>query len=350
LSLLFYELWLAGFVLFWALDVRLARRRTGQDPGTFPARILKSLKNALPLILPYLAWLVWFKTTYKQPAHQPVFSVVRALRTSLSIHFRLYHWITDTPWSTAVRDGWKAMWSPLGVLLWLLLAVAITLVVSATRRTIATTPKEDHPSLADELLFAWGIFLASRLVFIFQGAVSSSTRHSYGAAMAAAVAGSSLFERLLAALAGRPIAQWALRAVAGSTFVFLALTSAGISVHYRETSRAEQKTYEQLVGHLQSAKTIIVLGTPTRTAGELAYFSEDSGVWLQNRLRSVQSGINAYVVSDAKVDGSGISVRVSDRRPGVSYTLGTVELRLPWQNVSVFKWDRGALVAVIAYN
>ena len=329
-ALLFYELWLGSFVLFFGLEFYLRSIDRQLQPSSWSRRAGDALRRSWPALIPYAVWMILFLALHRPEAHQPTFSLVRVPIVFLSIHLRAIHWLLDTPWRSALVDGFRVLASLTGGVL----LVALAVICCADRSARAKT-SESALELAPALWLAWSVFLAARLVFILQGGVATHTRHSYGAAMGVAIA----FAALLRWAQNRwPAARVCriLSLCAGGALAVCTVASAGIGVHYRETSAAEEKTCRQLIPKLPSlpgGSTIVVAGDPTGTRGELAYFSEEDGAWLERILRAQRPDISAVVATDVKAAGDYLVIMTAARA-----TSRTVPLQIERNHTVLFRW------------
>jgi hypothetical protein len=123
---------------------------------------------------------------------------------------------------------------------------------------------------------------------------------NYGAAMAVALGAAAL-------------AQWAWRRwcypyelirwlaifVAGMSIVVMTLANIGRSRHMAQSSSAERYTIDFLDRRLKedpNIRSVTVLGTPVPDIGELNYFSEADGMWLEYVVRSLGNKQRVRVV------------------------------------------------------
>jgi hypothetical protein len=351
-SLLLYELWLAGFVLFWTVEAYLQRIERPTESNSWPRSILLAVRHSWPVLTPYFVWAVIFRLTYHGSIHQPHVSLVRIPLVLFSIHLRVYHWLADTPWVTGLRNGMEALATKQGIItLAALLATIVWFKIShepASSRVVSDPSCDSAPvvfsggvPLAETLFLAWGIFLASRLVFVLQGGIATHTRHNYGAAIGAAIAGVAVLI-WLQTLQPKRTARNVLEMLAAVILLGFAITTAGIGFQYRSTAAAEEETYQLLAGalpRLPRAATLIVISGPTFGRGEMPYFGESNGIWLENRLLALRPDIHAFVVASIELDGRTISMTVDRPRLG-----GRALVRLPISEANLFYWCNGRLV------
>ena len=350
-SLLLYELWLAGYILFVAIEMWLTRANLEAHATSRVRSIVLAVKRSWPLSVPYLVWVIIFMLTYRAAVHRPQFDAVRVPIVLASIHLRAYHWFAGTPWVSALGAGselppWAlAVAAAAGVLMF-------RAVVGPSRDRVAAANIESSGAereplvsvtrvpLLEVLWLSWGMFLASRLVFVFQGGVATHTRHNYGAAIGVAMAGAGVVTWLQSIRPSKTL-HLALGLTAAATLLVCTITTAGLGVQYREMAKAEELTYEVAAASWSSGEpdsTIVVVGQPEVARGEAAYFPEESGVGLERRLRLSDSGVHAYIVPSADVDGEYLNFIV-DRRPRGNQVL----MRLQIRRTTVLIWRRGHL-------
>jgi len=308
IAFLFYELWLGSFVLFWMLGFYLERRTriAGGHRSTWSELLRRATRRSWPVILPYIFWgiLLIATLTFETGIRAPHTSILRIPVTFLSIHLRVYHWFFDTPWFSGISTGWNGLLTPIGLVC--LACMVIFLVIGRSLKkkwggqlndSLYRTP----PDIMDMVLVAWGIFLGSRLVFILQGGVSTHTRHSYGAAMGFAIAASWLFWRLWDGCESRVALRRVVSAFAIVIAVVLVTTTSGLALHAAYVAKAEQYTLDLLrfeLAQLPVDRNILIVGDATGTRGEMSYYQEESGWWLEYRLRHVLTGRRVYVLED----------------------------------------------------
>lgn len=339
-AMLFYELWLGGFVLFFGLDVYLRLTEPGAAKDSWGRIAWRAFRRSWPVMIPYLLWTVAFLAFHRTETHQPAFSLLRAPVVFLSIHLRTMHWLTDTPWLQAFELGLGVLVSMAGGVL---LAALVIALLGCLRQGRGSAPEhESPPSLGATLLLAWSVFLAGRLVFILQNGVATHTRHSYGAAIAAAIAFAAVLRWSLDRCPSGG-ARNAVRWCAGGALAVCVVVSAGIGVHYRETSAAEEATCSQLVPILPALppdSTILVVGDPTGTLGETAYYAEGDGMWLGRRLRVHRPDVSAIVATGVEEEGDFLLIETAARK------ISRAEpWRVPRAHVSIFRWVEQRLIA-----
>lgn len=343
-ALTLYELWLVAYPLFVALEF-YRRRASATDPTAVWHRdAMAALTRASVMLMPSLIYIALFVFAGHGGTHNPSLSLSRIPAVLLSIHFRVYHWLADTPWTVALDEGLPALTSGPGVLAFMLLAASSVLILRrwlhANRGTEPTTAKL---LVAEGLLLSWGWFLASRLVFLAQGGVATHTRHNYGAAMAAAMALAVAHSWASRSSRDRPLRRGVLILASALVLSALALTTMGISRDTAVNSRAEQDTFHQVLPAALSqgeGGAVLVVGAPSPRRTELAYYSEKQGLWLNFRLRKASPGTSAYVVDDARREGDSW-VFAATRRGDTS--AGQTTVRLPLNRTAVFRWVDGRL-------
>jgi hypothetical protein len=314
------------------LEIYLQRSgaRTGKA-APLAESVLRAFKRASPFLTPFFVWGYWFAVAGGGSPWQPLFSLRRIPIVFLSVHLRAYHWLADTPWRSGIRDGLAALVHPVGLSA---LAVLLLLVGVLLRRSLRDQAEGGQLPVLESLVLAWGLFAGSRLVFILQGGIATHTRHNYGAAMGAAVAGAAVMHWLCRRLKGSPRIVVGIQGLTGVGLACCVLCCIGIGVHYRETTRAEEVTFQALLPfakQLPAGSNIVVTGDPTGTKGELPFYSELDGLWLRARLKPHAPGVQAYVVPTVEYGGSEIRLPLHN-------TLGKTELRLPRDMTQVFEW------------
>lgn len=284
LALLFYELWLGGFLLFWSLEYLLRSEGRVSADNTWVWRCAIAL---LPFVLFALAYML---TISEGAPHQPQLDWARVPIVFMSIQLRVYHWITDIPWGLSWQESGAALLN-LGSVALLLVGGTLVFLGARTRGKTHTPTLQILPTL----LFAWVMFLAGRLIFIAQGGIALHTRHNYGASLAVAVGIGALYVWLTTRF---PACHRPAQVLVCLVLALLALTTAGISAETAANSRAEQTTYAIARDALSpNTKAVVVVGTPRPRRTELAYFSENSGAWLAHRLNKLQP-MEAFVVDE----------------------------------------------------
>jgi hypothetical protein len=282
-SLLFYELWLAGFLLLWGVSYgRVAiRSRRGSLRD-----LIVSFALTAPLLVPYVLWALLFKLNPPVHAHSPVFSPIRVVIVFASIHVRavqqVFEWPTLQSVVVALRNDGVLMLAAM-------LAVSTVVVLLAMRTTRRERPAASsgvqRKQLVSRLLVAWSVFLASRLVFILQGGIATHSRHTYGAAIAAAIVVAVLFETFRRQVTSS-VSRGALAAALTVLLLACGLSARGVALNYVAFSKAEHNALEALHAALDRAGAdnrcpVFVIGTPDHFQGEFNFFSEDHGNWLR---------------------------------------------------------------------
>jgi hypothetical protein len=331
LGLLFYELWLAGFLVFWALELHLALRGAPAVGRAAPRLLAATLLRAAPMLLPWVAWGAWLLAAPNALGYHPhVSSASRLAWLFVSIQARALRWFQG-PWKQALVDGLSALGEPLGAAL---AAAAVALGVLAWRaRDRLGSEATPRPSLVAGVLLGWFVLMGGRLAFVLLGGMATYGRHDYGAAMGAAIAGATLAARLNA------------HAAAAALATLLSIASAGSARHYRATAAAERATFERLaplVGQMPEGTTVVILGEPDRRIriGELSYFAgEREGYYLEELLKTRAPRIRCYVVPEEyRVDAHAVHLRVWD-----TDTWHRVPIDLPRDRVALFAWEAGQL-------
>lgn len=218
LSLVTYELWLGGFLFFIALD--WYRRRVSARALTTPW-----MWRYGGIAAPFLIFAALFTTSAEQAFH-----------------------------------------SMPGVLILAAEAVVLALLsVSWVRGALCTTGSQIEIAQArvpvwESLVLAWSLLLGSRIVLILQQSISRfDTRLAYGASMGIAVAGVALVSGAI----HHRLVGVRLRAMAGPMVLVVVLVlgwaSAGVGVHYANSSQAEAQTLRTLEHWIASSSSPIRL-------------------------------------------------------------------------------------------
>jgi hypothetical protein len=300
IGLLLYDLWLAGFLLFVGVAL-VAGKGWGE-------RIFYLCLMAIP-------FLIWFGLVASLgpragEAERVSISLERVFVVFTTIHLRVANWLVGPDWGALWRMGVEALANPVeaitfflgvGLLIFVLVKIALT---GGDPGESARESQQLRPSAEafpwDVLLFSWLMFLASRLTIILAGGVALHSRLNYGAAMAVALGAAAL-------------AQWAWRRwcypyelirwlaifVAGMSIVVMTLANIGRSRHMAQSSSAERYTIDFLDRRLKedpNIRSVTVLGTPVPDIGELNYFSEGDGMWLEYVVRSLGNKQRVRVV------------------------------------------------------
>lgn len=343
IALLVYELWLGSFALFWMLAFYFERRKRNREGGalTWGEAFRRATLGSWPVILPYLLWgtLYLATLTHEPDVRAPHTSLLRIAVTLLSIHLRTYHWFLDTPWPFSIPAGWVGLWSLAGLVCLVIMIVSLVAGRRLQSKRQSQSVNSNYrvlPGLGDMVLVAWGLFLGSRLVFILQGAVSTHTRHSYGAAMGFAIAASWFFWWWWEACESRVALRRAVTGIGIFVAVLMVTATSGLALHAARVSQAEQYTHDFLrteLARLPAAGDILIVGDATGSRGEMPYYGEGSGWWLEYRLRHVLAGRRVYVLEDIAPGTE--SVRLS--------RFGKEEL-LSLDRITVYRWRERELV------
>jgi hypothetical protein len=289
IGLLFYDLWLAGFLLF--VGVALLEAKEWRE------RIASLFLMAIP-------FLIWFGLVAAlgprgAAAERVGITLERVFVVFTTIHLRVANWLVGPDWGALWRMGVEALADPVQAITFFLgvgLLILVLVQIALTRIERGEPVEEFHqrrPSAEafpwDLLLFSWLMFLASRLVIILQGGVALHSRLNYGAAMAVALVAAALarwfWHRWCYPSAPR---CWLAISFAGISILGMTLVTTGRSWHMALSSSAERYTIDLLDQRLKknpNVRSVAVLGTPVPDIGELSYFSEADGMWLQHVLR-----------------------------------------------------------------
>ena len=297
IGLLLYDLWLAGFLLF--VGVALLAGKGWRE------RIFSLCLVAVP----FLIWLglVAALGPRGSSADRVGITVERVFVVFTTIHLRVANWLVGPDWGSLWRMGVEALADPLEAISFFLgvglLIIVLVRIAGGDRAGPGIESQRLHPSDNfpwDVLLFSWLMFLAARLVIILQGGVSLNSRLNYGAAMAVALGGAAL-----AQWAWRrwcypyQLTRWLAIFIAGTSIVAMTLANVGRSRHMAHSSSAERYTIEFLDRRLKedpNVRSVTVLGTPVPDIGEINYFSEYDGMWLQYVLKSLGNDQRVQVI------------------------------------------------------
>jgi len=341
MSLCFYELWLFAPLLFVFIDIYCFLDQSSEKlKGSLCRRCLeRALANTWPIFAVVALWAIAYKLTRYSQMRDGDLVLKRVMLVTLSVHLRSYAWITQTPWVTALRDGvrYAGAW-------WIALLIGVVslfgIVISSRALNPAPAGVSPRRRLFLGAFLAWGLFLSSRLVFIFLGGVGLNTRHNHGGALGGALLLACLCECAFATRLGQRAVGYALMILILLMVSLLATASAGIRHHYIATSRAEQATVKMLTpiaADLPGDDSILVFGSATDTEGELGYFSEDSGRWLESWMRKVNPSIHCYVVPSVRFENDDVVFQPVGR------TGLPPETRLGLRHVRIFHWTAGRL-------
>jgi hypothetical protein len=323
LALCFYDLWIAGFLLFFGIWVV-------HDSGklTHPVHWKQAAADLSTIATPFILWCIWVLLIGPRSNDDSDFpsrlnlSLYRIPLTFLSSHLRVANWFAsgggaDGPdWLALWKMGVEALSAPVELALFglggllALLAIASfaygTAYVESDKRANPDTDRQD--SCLEQfpwriLLFSWMLFLASRLALLLQGGISLSSRFNYGAGMAVSLGA--------AAVVGWTWHRWLkgsiiLKSAAVVGFfisiTLMALATAGRSRHIAFVSQAEALTIsavQKTVLDNPDLKTISIIGSPVPEIGEMNYFAEGylHGFWLSVLLHRLGFNHEVQVIS-----------------------------------------------------
>ncbi len=185
----------------------------------------------------------------------------------------------------------------------------------------------------ESLVLGWSLLLGSRIVLILQQSISRfDTRLAYGASLGIAVAAVAL----VAGVVQSPRVGGGLRAAMGvlvlAGVLVLGWTSAGVGVHYVNTTQAEAQTIRTLETWIASSPspprgaTIVVVAPRSaiaQGAKDLAYFNERDGDWLDYVVKRRCPDCDTYVTEQVDCVGARNTITVyeaeaTDRHQPVS--------------------------------
>jgi hypothetical protein len=305
LALTLYELWLASWPMFVVVGWYRQRVLRG-GPLIQWAQIQNAVVRALPLLLPFLVWGVWFKLSHSaDAARNPVVVPSRMLIVFFSTQVRSLQLMFEISWKEAIENGLRVMAEHR-----ILLAQAVALVgmialwrylsgrrpPSEADNDVAMQSASPMTRLIERLILAWIVLLSSRLVFMLQGGVAMWTRHNYGASIAWGIVFGAMVEFLQIRCSRRLVS-----AAAAAVVAVMGISMVGIADQYSDVSQLEERVFQEISAEVSTSAhridTVVVVGTPEPTWGEMGFYFERSGRWLHNRLRTKFPEINAYVVA-----------------------------------------------------
>ncbi|MBC7782562.1 MAG: hypothetical protein H7144_01880 [Burkholderiales bacterium] len=305
-QLLFYELWLAGFIVFWAIELYI------QPAGSSLFKtLIRSTKRASITILPFILWVILAKLTYTADHREAHVTLFRVPVVFISTQVRCLQSMLLQPWQNASIEGLKTLTSPAGMILGVISLLLLILSLRSEKYTESKGDDRKFP-LGRALMLAWLILLASRMVFILQNGVAMHTRHNYGATVGVAIGLAACLAFTLNQLKSLPAAQWVVRGVAGIVVIIFTLTSAGISSTFANTTRDEEGVYQALlpVAKNMDGRQVILIKEPTaKVYLDHTFYDEFDGVWLEERLQFHNPKVFAYVVPDIQRDAATITFR-----------------------------------------
>ncbi len=343
-ALTFYELWLAAYPLFVGLELYRRRGYRADQKAAWRNDTWAALAHSSIMLIPSLVYVTFFVLVGHGATHSPSFSLSRVPVVLLSIHLRVYHWFADTPWVLALDKGLTTLRSGPGASVLLALILVSVLILRQRQRVNRSLASANATiPVAAAMLLSWGWFLGSRLVFLAQAGVATHTRHNYGAAIAAAIAFAALHNYASHFVRSGPLGRGLLSTSSILVLGVLSLTTMGIAQESERNSRAEQDTFEQVLPAALSGdvgSTVLVVGTPNPRRTELAYYSEEQGVWLNYRLKKAAPGTSAYVLDDVTRDGDRWVFTTTRRRDS---SAGQNRIQLPLEKTLIFRWVDGRL-------
>jgi hypothetical protein len=303
ISLCWYELWLSCFLLFWGIETNIQCQRKNCESNLSVAAV--SARLCWPTLTPSILFVILVKlSAYSPPAGRHLSSSPLRLMVSLvSLHLRVLNWFTNIHWTSAVRDGVRVLVTrPEGIAV--LAAVALVFIYrSYLSRQPGISIMRDTPNLggvrsAPALLLGYAFFAASRFVLILVGGIDTETRHNYGAAIGISIVFAVLLEILC-----RRSSKVAQKLIVGLTGILISVNTlafAGVGAHYETTTAYEHETVSMLrplVAALPVSNSVVIVGDPTNSPGEMSYFSEhpEWGGWFGAQMARTRSDLQYYV-------------------------------------------------------
>lgn len=305
MSLCWYDLWLAGFLLFFGIALIFPKPLTDWKSADLWYRLAIRLAPIAFTFAFWFALVLLLGLRAPQYATPSTFSWARVPIVLASIHLRVANWLVGPDWLGLWKIGVDALTKPVDALVAILGLGSLALMLvqmainprggaltdaSASRPPGAMLEKLPSPVFSTAqfpwpaLLLAWMMFLASRLVFLLQAGMDLHTRHSYGAGLAVALAAAALgtwsWYRWCEPYATR---RWLAVIAIALVLMLMTLTTAGRARQISLSSQAEAYTIHEinqvLIEHPE-VHSLTVVGTPVPDIGELNYFAEYDGMWL----------------------------------------------------------------------
>jgi hypothetical protein len=319
LSLSFYDLWIAGFLLFAGIGFVV---HPNADELRSGAGWRRHLLIAV-MVIPFVLWcgFVAIIGPLEGQAERLSFSWERVPIVLASIHLRVANWLIGPDWPALWRMGIEALADPLEALVLVLglgsLVFVLARLAATPDQSIAASasigperPLHDANAQRQDpspdrfpwhiLLFAWMMFLASRLVIVLQGGLSLESRLNYGAGFAVALGAAALARWAWHRWCKQSsLLRWSAVGAAFVSIALMTLATAGRARHIALSSMGELYTIAFLDQELRDRpeiRSVTVIGTPVPDIGELSYFSEYNGFWLRFTLRRLGHDIEARVV------------------------------------------------------
>jgi hypothetical protein len=295
-----YESFLAGPALFLGMELVRGRSR---GLGWF-ASLRQALWLAWPTLLPYLAWVIWFKLApTNNTARQPVTNPLQLLKPTAAVYARAIQWPLIIQWRNVLPNGALALLTPLGIVSFLaLLASAALLLRSWAAGKLRGNLDPGTVGLFSALLLAFSVYTAGRFAFVMGGGIDLHTRHHYGGSMGIAIAVAAVISALACLMGngGRKV----LTAACAALLLVLTLACVGVGRHHVVTTQAEQQTFNAILADLPTFTpdtVVIVLGSPPEH-GEFPYFKEWDGAWIDLIIRQKVPTAQAFALRQYSLD------------------------------------------------
>jgi hypothetical protein len=310
LSLCFYDLWIAGFAVFFGIWVLRGLELNGFKGITYWRSTWPKLGV---MAAPYVLWAGWVAVAGPYAGAESRLNLDRIPITFASIHLRVANWFVPLAggkgpdWLTLWRMGFNGLSAPALLAPFVIGMVLIVFAMTNLASNDGTVPYSfgSYASTAPAnaisgnkigfpwriLFFSWMLFLASRLVIVLQGGTALESRLNYGAAMAAALAVASLACCCWRRWSERsPSFRWLASIGYAGSILLMAAATAGQARHFALVTQAEAYTFSALTNDLKDhpeIRSLVVSGTPVPNIGELDYFYEANGFWLETVLRKL---------------------------------------------------------------
>jgi hypothetical protein len=283
-SLMTYEQGLASWLAFFGVALMQTAQLDDLNSKIWMRALRKAFAVSWPMLIPFALWTGLYLLTYplETNTRTPKVALDRNLIALASTHLRWFDSVWRIPWLDLCKQGLASM---------TLLAAALTGIVAIAaawllgwRRAKETAPRTDSMQLVLSLVFSYLLFAGFRLVFVMQGATSTATRNSYGANMGVALAITSVAYFVLAGKLRRPV----LYSLVLTVFCLAnVVVTRGEAWHVARNIQDERIVFEKAVAVLTGdpqADSLAVVVTKSLTNGEIDFYEEFDGGWLEYRL------------------------------------------------------------------
>ncbi|MEM1166169.1 MAG: hypothetical protein AAGI30_07745 [Planctomycetota bacterium] len=382
IALMVYEVWVAAPLFVFALEAaRAGSERPTASIGRFVMVGLTAAKRSWWTGVPAVLWFAGYIVTFAQNPEanwRPLSaaSPEAYAKSLVFVHLRVPNWVLDLGYGPAI--DWRGsigalpgvLTSPIGLVSVLAGVCGVVVLVRAMLRREGDAAADARPVwlwLVDHALAAYLIAWATTLPLFARATGVFPSRVMYGVVPALALA-------LVAALVvvrGGPQATVLRRVLAGGALgVALGLSliaSIGAGQHYAAIVRAEAVTNTAITSIAPDLAGggfthIVVVGSPVVSDGELDYYSEEGGLWLDWHVRRAEPGLYSVFAERAELDVAAGSITLvwtavfddaeSEAR---SHPLADPlwqpahsgrtkrDVELPLATTAVFAWHRGEL-------